>query len=78
MRRFELDSAAHLRSVTCPVLVLHSPEDEIVPYVLGQRLYQAAPMPKHFQALRGGHNTGFLLSQPQYEKAIGTFLAARL
>jgi hypothetical protein len=56
------------------VLVLHSPDDEIVPYALGQRLFAAAPGPKRFVDLQGGHNDGFLRSQPDYERTLGAFL----
>lgn len=72
--RFELDAAAYVRKAQCPVMVLHSPEDEIIPYDLGRRLFEAAPEPKRFFALRGGHNEGFLLSQPGYEQSLSEFL----
>jgi fermentation-respiration switch protein FrsA (DUF1100 family) len=78
VRRFEFDSAARMQAVNSPVMVLHSPEDEIMPFSLGQKLYEAATEPKVFHALRGDHNTGFLLSQPQYEQAIAEFLATHL
>ena len=74
--RFELDAVRYLGSVHCPVLVLHSPDDEIIPYSLGRKLFDAAPEPKRFVELRGGHNDGFLLSQPEYEQALGDFLGA--
>ena len=72
--RFELDAARYVRRAQCPVLVLHSPDDEIIPYRLGRKLFEAAPTPKHFVDLRGGHNEGFLLSQPGYERTLGEFL----
>lgn len=72
--RYRFDSAAAMQTVRCPVLVLHSPDDEIIPEALGRRLYQAAKPPKTFVALRGDHNGGFLLSQPAYERALSTFL----
>ena len=72
--RFELDAARYVGHARCPVLVLHSPDDEIIPYHLGRKLYDAAPDPKRFVDLRGGHNDGFLLSQPDYERALGDFL----
>jgi fermentation-respiration switch protein FrsA (DUF1100 family) len=74
--RFELDAAEAVRHAACPVLVLHSPDDEIIPYRLGRKVYAAAPEPKRFFDLRGGHNEGFLLSQPAYEQALAEFLAA--
>lgn len=73
--RYEFDAAGALKDVRCPVLVLHSPEDEIIPYRLGRKLYEAANEPKGFVELRGGHNDGFLVSQPQYERALDEFLA---
>ncbi len=72
--RFELDAAAYVRHARCPVLVLHSPDDDIIPYQLGRKLFEAAPEPKRFVELRGGHNEGFILSQPDYERALGEFL----
>jgi fermentation-respiration switch protein FrsA (DUF1100 family) len=72
--RFELDAANYVGKAQTPVLVLHSPDDEIIPYHLGRRLFEAAPEPKRFVELRGGHNDGFILSQPDYERALGGFL----
>jgi len=74
--RYQFDSVARLARVHCPVLVLHSPTDEIMPYRLGEKLYQSAHEPKRFVALRGDHNNGFLQSQPAYEQALADFLAS--
>lgn len=73
--RYRLDAAAAIARARAPVLVLHSPHDEIIPIDLGRRLYDAAPGPKRFVALSGGHNDGFLRSQPEYGRALGEFLA---
>jgi fermentation-respiration switch protein FrsA (DUF1100 family) len=72
--RFEFPAAASLAQVTAPVLVLHSRDDEIMPFELGERLYHAAREPKAFVELRGDHNAGFLMSQPGYGLALGQFL----
>ncbi|MCG6862748.1 MAG: alpha/beta hydrolase [Chromatiaceae bacterium] len=75
--RFKLDAAQYVRDTHSPVLVLHSPDDEIIPFHLGRKLFDAAPAPKRFVKLRGGHNEGFILSQPDYERALGEFLQTR-
>ncbi len=49
-----------LDDVRCPVLVIHSPDDETIPYALGQRLFDRAKPPKRFLQIRGGHDTGDL------------------
>jgi len=72
--RYEFNSLEALQSIHCPVLVVHSPDDEIIPYALGEKLYQTADMPKRFLILHGDHNSGFLQSQPAYEKGLRDFL----
>jgi fermentation-respiration switch protein FrsA (DUF1100 family) len=72
--RFAFDAAAAIAQTRSPVLVLHSPDDEIMPIELGRRLFQAAPEPKQFVELRGDHNGGFLASQPAYEQALAAFI----
>lgn len=41
--------------IRAPLLFLHSPEDVIVPFTEGRRLFEAAPLPKTFIEVRGGH-----------------------
>jgi fermentation-respiration switch protein FrsA (DUF1100 family) len=72
--RYDFDTVARLAQVRCPVLVLHSPTDEIMPYRLGEKLFQSAHEPKRFVALQGDHNSGFLQSQPQYQEALAEFI----
>ncbi|MDX1803186.1 MAG: alpha/beta fold hydrolase [Alcanivorax sp.] len=38
-----------------PLLIMHSLDDQVVPFAQGQRLFAAARQPKVFQRLRGGH-----------------------
>ena len=68
--RFDFDSAEKIKHVNYPVLVLHSPEDEIMPFHLGEKVYQSAHQPKRFVKMKGDHNYGFVLSQPGYEQAL--------
>ncbi len=72
--RYEFNIAQLVRSVHYPVLVLHSPEDEIMPFHLGEKIYDLANQPKHFVRMRGDHNNGFLLSQPEYQQELDRWL----
>jgi fermentation-respiration switch protein FrsA (DUF1100 family) len=58
-----VDYAAQL---DCPVLVVHSRHDEIIPFTMGQAIYAAVKQKKKFLELRGDHNNGFLISQREY------------
>ena len=75
-RRFDFDAAERLSRARSPTLVLHSPTDEIIPYALGRRLFDAAPEPKRFVDLAGDHNSGFMASQPGYEQTLAAFIGA--
>lgn len=78
LSRFEYNTRKMLRSVTCPVLVVHSPADEIIPFENGLKLYESAREPKEFLKLQGGHNEGFLVSGRAYKDGIGRFIKASL
>ena len=64
--RFAYDARAVIGTVNCPVAILHSPEDELVPFAMGKRLYEAAAEPKRFFELAGTHNEGFVEHMPLY------------
>ncbi len=72
--RYRYDNLDKMKRVLTPVLVLHSPEDEIVPYSMGQALYEAAPDPKTFAQLQGSHNQGFVQAAQAYVDALRSFL----
>ena len=73
--RFDFDTASVLKGVDYPVMVIHSPEDNIIPYDLGQKVYKSANQPKQFVSIQGDHNSGFLQSGDQYKSAIREFIA---
>jgi fermentation-respiration switch protein FrsA (DUF1100 family) len=58
-----------------PKLFLHAEGDEVIPIAHGRRLYEAAPRPKRFVALAGGHGDAFDVDSATYYGAIRTFLA---
>lgn len=62
----------------CPVLIIHSRDDEIIPFAMGEALYEAAPAPKAFLELAGDHNNGFLLFRDRYRRALDQFVSEQL
>jgi hypothetical protein len=67
--RFRYDTLTHVKRVRCPVLVVHSKDDTVVPPVFGARLFEAAHEPKQFTEIAGSHSNGFLFSANQYKAA---------
>jgi hypothetical protein len=71
--RFKYNSIDRIAAVGCPVLVVHSRDDNLVPYEHGRRLFEAAREPKWFLELEGSHNGGYLLCVQQYTAALDSF-----
>jgi fermentation-respiration switch protein FrsA (DUF1100 family) len=76
LTRYDFKTAEYIRRVNYPVLVLHSPDDEIMPFHLGEKVFQSAHQPKHFVRMQGDHNNGFQQSQPGYEQELDNWLKA--
>lgn len=65
-----------LPAMGIPVLILHSTDDEIVPYSHGRKLHELTPG-SQFVDLSGSHNSA-LASLPQYWSSVDAFLDASL
>jgi fermentation-respiration switch protein FrsA (DUF1100 family) len=70
--RFESDTK--IGHVKMPVLLLHSVEDEVIPYAQAQRLYELAPSPKRLIRLRGKHGPPSPTLNPNFYPEIVSFL----
>ena len=78
LTRFDYATRDYVAQGQGPVLVVHSPEDEIIPYRHGEAIFTAAHAPKEMLRLRGGHNDGFLLSGEHYVQGLDGFLSRNL
>lgn len=78
MADYHYDTRESLGKVRVPVLVIHSPDDEIVPFQHGKALYDSIPGPKAFVEIKGSHNRGFIESRAVYESSIDEFISRYL
>jgi hypothetical protein len=67
----------YVRDVRCPVLVIHSRDDEIIPFHHGEAILAAAPEPRSFLQLSGSHNEAFLQDEHSYLEGLSKFLSDR-
>jgi len=74
--RNPFDSINKIDRIGSPVLFLHSPDDDIVPIGEARRLFEAAPQPKQFVEVSGGHVYA-CERDPQFFPAIRKFLEAQ-
>lgn len=68
------DSKQKIASIKIPKLIIHSRNDEIVPFRLGQRLFESAASPKEFLEIAGDHNSGFFQSESLLHERVAGFL----
>ncbi len=73
LARIRYNTENRLPQVSTPILIIHSPNDEIIPYSHGRRLFEVAPKPKEFLQISGGHNEGFIISG-NYEAGLRAFI----
>lgn len=73
--RYRYDTLGSLAGIACPLLIMHSAEDEIIPFSHGKALFEAAREPKHLLVLAGGHNDALLVSRDVYARGVNEFLA---
>ena len=66
---FSYNTIDYIKDVKIPVMIIHSKNDEVVPFEFGLELYEAANEPKEFVEIFGSHNDGFLVSSEIYKKA---------
>jgi fermentation-respiration switch protein FrsA (DUF1100 family) len=67
-----------ISKITVPKLFLHATGDEVIPLAHGRKLYEAAPPPKTFVELRGGHGDAFDADSATYFASIARFLRVGL
>lgn len=72
--RYSFNTEKIINQVASPILLMHSKDDDIVPYELGEKVFAAAKSPKYFFELHGSHNDGFMQNVVEYKQAIKWFL----
>ena len=65
----------YVRHARCPVLVVHSRDDEIIPFHHGEAIFAAAPEPRSMLVIRGTHNDAYVRDQRRYVDGLSDFLA---
>ncbi len=78
MSRFDYSTVDHIHGVTCPILIVHSRDDELISFNHGLKIFEAANEPKDLLEISGSHNDGFLISEGKYEIGLNLFISAHI
>ncbi|MDD4183232.1 MAG: alpha/beta hydrolase, partial [Candidatus Omnitrophica bacterium] len=68
------NSLSRIGKVNIPKLIIHSKDDEMIPFGNAQRLYDKAKEPKMLAVINGSHNEAFIESKEAYENYIREFI----
>lgn len=72
--RIQFRSIDKVQRIGCPVLVIHSLEDTVVPIAHGRALYDRVLFPKAFVEIHGAHRGGKFSSREVYTAGLKGFL----
>ena len=72
--RYSFATLDKISKIKVPVLVIHSPDDEVIPYELGVKNYKNIKTKKYFLPISGGHNDGFMQNLSTYIPALREFI----
>lgn len=73
--RYRYPVAEHVRTLRCPLLIVHSRDDEVVPFRHAERLFALASGPKELLVIEGMHHNGYRTTGARYEEGLASFLA---
>ncbi|MEW8505720.1 MAG: alpha/beta hydrolase [Candidatus Thiodiazotropha sp.] len=74
LTRYSYNSGERMAAIASPVMVIHSRDDEIIPFDQGRTLYAQATAPKRFLELNGDHNYGFMQNIDRYRDHWNEFI----
>ena len=74
LSRLRHSAQEFVRDTDSPVLIIHSRDDEIVPFRHGESIFEAANEPRTFLEIRGTHNDAFLTDEQNYLSGLRAFL----
>ena len=72
--RFKYHTREYVKNIHSPLLIIHSLDDEIIPFHHSQHILKAANLPKKLLQLNGSHNEAFLLSSKKYFEGLKEFI----
>ena len=70
----EYATLRNIEKLRIPLLVVHSPTDEVVDFRMGRELFDSYNGPKYFLQIRGSHNGGWFSDMTVYEKGVRDFM----
>ncbi len=75
LARDRYETRDKIARLTLPILIVHSPQDELIPYEHAERLLAAAPKGTRLLVTEGAHNDPGFMLRGSYREQVRSFLA---
>ncbi len=72
--RYSFNSVEKIAKLHVRKLITHSPDDELIPFAMGEKLFAVAAEPKQFVRLSGGHNSRTYFEDSEYKSALNELI----
>ncbi len=73
----KLDNIGRINETDVPILIIHGESDNVIPFSMGQKLYESAPEPKRFLKVPGAdHSDNYVVGGEIYWNAWRDFLSS--
>jgi len=73
--KFDYPTIDYLKGAGIPVLIIHSSEDDYIPFSHAIKLYNAANEPRQFLEIKGKHDDNYIKSEEIYIEGIRSFIS---
>ena len=74
--KFHYDTLNKLKLIHCPVLIVHSRDDRLIPFHHAQSLYEAVTGRKEFIEIGGPHKGNYQPTLQKYRDGVKRFLSS--
>jgi len=74
LSRIRYNSQRRIGQIHHPVIIMHSREDELIPFEHGRQLFELANEPKEFLELHGQHSSALVQSREVVSELVNTFV----
>ncbi|MEA2016192.1 MAG: alpha/beta hydrolase [Actinomycetota bacterium] len=72
--KYDYPTLSYIKSVKCPLMVIHSSGDDHVPFSHALKLYDIAKEPKQFLKISGTHSKNYVKSREAYIEGVKSFI----
>ena len=74
LSKYHYDTLSKLKKIHCPILIVHSRDDELIPFRHAERLYEAVTGKKEIVEIGGPHKGGYKPTLEKYHQGVKKFL----